>query len=160
MATEFEQAIKENVGLMHKLCRVYTFNHDEYEQLFQEMQIQVWRSLAGFRGEAKVSTWIYRICINCALSFRARIVKHKQRFEPLDGKVFVQPSPDTTNDQRREKLYAAIQELKAVDRAIVSLYLDDRSYDESAEILGLSPTNVGTRLMRLKRLLVEKISNE
>lgn len=160
MEMDFEQAIETNAGLMNKLCRVYTFNQDEYEQLFQEMQIQVWRSLENFRGEAKLSTWIYRICINCALSFRAKIVRHKQRFEPLDGKTFAHPSPDTSDDEQRERLYAAIRELKPVDRAIVSLYLDDRSYEETAEILGMSQTNVGTRLMRLKRNLVEKLSNE
>ena len=160
MEPEFERTIENNAGVIHKLCRVYTFNQDEYEQLFQEMQIQVWRSLGNFRGEAKLSTWVYRICINCALNFRAKIVRHKQRFEPLDGQIFVHPSPDTSDDERRERLYAAIRELKSVDRAIVSLYLDDKSYEETAEILGMSITNVATRLMRLKRRLMEKLSNE
>ncbi len=160
MEPEFEWTIKENAGLIHKLCRVYTFNRDEYEQLFQEMQIQVWRSLGNFRGEAKLSTWVYRICINCALNFRANIVRHKQRYECLDGKDFVYPTPDTSDDEHRERLYSAIRELKSVDRAIVSLYLDDKSYEETAEILGLSTTNVATRLMRLKRQLAEKLSNE
>lgn len=160
MEPDFELTIKDNAGVIHKLCRVYTFNQDEYEQLFQEMQIEVWRSLGNFRGEAKLSTWVYRICINCALSFRAKIVRHKQRFEPLDGKIFAHPSPDTSDDEQRETLYAAIRELKSVDRAIVSLYLDDKSYAETAEILGMSITNVATRLMRLKRHLMEKLSNE
>ena len=160
MDPEFERTIKDNISVIHKLCRVYTFNQDEYEQLFQEMQIQVWRSLGNFRGDAKLSTWVYRICINCALSFRAKIVRHKQRFESLDGKVFVFPTPDTSENEQRERLYSAIRELKSVDRAIVSLYLDDKSYEETAEILGLSTTNVATRLMRLKRQLAEKLSNE
>lgn len=158
MDTDFEQTIKNNAGSIHKLCRVYTFNQDEYEQLFQEMLIQVWRSLASFRGEAKLSTWIYRICINCALSFRANIVRHKQRFEPIDGKVFVLPTPDKSHDEQRERLYAAIRELGPVDRAIASLYLEDESYEEIGELLGMSTTNVATRLMRLKRTLTEKLS--
>lgn len=158
MEPEFERTIKNNAGVMHKLCRVYTFNQDEYEQLFQEMQIQVWRSLGNFRGEAKLSTWVYRICINCALSFRAKIVRHKQRFEALDGKIFVRPEPDVSNDERLQTLYAAIRDLKLIDRAIVSLYLDDKSYDETAQILGISKTNVATRLMRLKKQLMEKLS--
>ena len=158
MKLEFERVISENAGMINKLCRVYTFDHDEYEELFQEMLIQVWRSLGNFRGEAKLSTWIYRICINCALSFRAKAVRHKKRFETLDGKSFIGPSPDTADDDQREKLYRAIRELKPVDRAIVSLFLDDRSYEETAEILGMSKTNVATRLMRLKRNLMEKLS--
>ncbi len=158
MDTEFEQIIKENVGVLHKLCRVYTFNADEYEELFQEMLVQIWRSTANFRGEAKISTFVYQICINTALSFRAKIVRHKKRFEPLDGKIFIQPALDTEKDKRLQKLYAAIRELKPIDRAIVSLYLDEKSYDETAEILGISKTNVATRLMRLKKQLTEKLS--
>ena len=157
METEFEQNIKENVGVLHKLCRVYTFNRDEYEELFQEMLVQIWRSTANFRGEAKVSTFIYQICINTALGFRAKVVRHKKRFEPLDGKIFIQPAPDTEKDERLTKLYAAIRELKPIDRAIISLFLDDKSHEETAQILGISKTNVATRLMRLKVKLTEKL---
>ncbi len=158
MKLEFERVIMENAGTINKLCRVYTFDHDEYEELFQEMLIQIWRSLGNFRGEAKLSTWIYRICINCALSFRAKTVRHKKRFESLDGKIFLSPIPESAYDQRRESLYTAIRELRPVDRAIVSLFLDDKSYEETAEILGMTKTNVATRLMRLKRNLMEKLS--
>ena len=158
METEFGQIIKENVGVLHKLCRIYTFNADEYEELFQEMLVQIWRSTANFRGEAKVSTFIYQICINTALGFRAKVVRNKKRFEPLNGKIFIQPAPDTEKDERLQKLYVAIRELKPIDRAIVSLYLDDKSYEETAQILGISKTNVATRLMRLKVKLMEKLS--
>jgi len=158
METDFEQIVKENAGVLHKLCRVYTFNGDEYEELFQEMLVAVWRATGNFRGEAKISTFVYQICINTALGFRSKIVRHKTRFEPLDGKVFIQPAPDIEKDERLQRLYAAIRKLKPVDRAIVSLYLDDKSYDETAEILGISKTNVATRLMRLKKQLTEKLS--
>ena len=157
METEFEQIITQNAGAMHKLCRVYTFNQDEYEELFQEMLVQIWRSAANFRGEARISTWLYQVCINTALGFRAKIVRHKKRFEPLDGKIFIQPAP-AAEDERLPKLYEAIRELKPVDRAIVSLYLDEKSYEETAAILGISKTNVATRLMRLKKHLTEKLS--
>ena len=72
MQPEFERVITENAGTIHKLCRVYTFNRDEYEELFQEMLIQIWRSLGNFRGEAKLSTWIYRICINSRIEFQSK----------------------------------------------------------------------------------------
>lgn len=158
MESEFERTIKENAGVLHKLCRVYTFNADEYEELFQEMLVQVWRSTGNFRGESKISTWIYQVCINTALSFRSKLVRHKLRFEPFDGKIFIQPAPDADNDERLRRLYAAIRELKPIDRAIVSLYLDDKTYEETAQILGISKTNVATRLMRLKKQLMEKLS--
>lgn len=158
MEAEFEQIINENVGILHKLCRVYTFDTDEYEDLFQEMLVQIWRSTKNFRGEAQLSTWLYQVCINTALGFRAKIVRHKKRFEPLDGKIFIAPVLDNEKDENLQKLYAAIRELKLIDRAIVSLYLDDKSYDETANILGISKTNVATRLMRLKKQLMEKLS--
>jgi RNA polymerase sigma-70 factor (ECF subfamily) len=158
MESEFEQTIKANAGILHKLCRIYTYSADEYEELFQEMLVQIWRSTANFRGDSKVSTWIYQICINTALSFRSKLARRKKRFEPLDGKTFVQPAPDNIKNDQLQKLYAAIRELKPIDRAIVSLYLEERSYEETAQILGVSKTNVATRLMRLKKQLVEKLS--
>ncbi len=158
METDFEQIITQNAAALHKLCRVYTFTQDEYEELFQEMLVAVWTAAKNFRGEAKVSTFVYQVCINTALGFRAKIVRHKKRFEPLDGKIFTAPAPDQEKDENLQKLYAAIRELKPIDRAIVSLYLDEKSYDETAEILGISKTNVATRLMRLKKQLTEKLS--
>ena len=157
MELEFEQTINENAGVLHKLCRVYTNNSNEYEELFQEMLVQIWRSMKNFRGDAKISTWIYQVCINTALNFRSKISRHKKHFETLDGKVFVQPMPDFFKDEQLQKLYAAIRELKPIDRAIVSLYLDEKSYDETSQILGISKTNVATRLNRLKKQLMEKI---
>jgi len=158
MEPEFEQTIRDNSGVLHKLCRVYTYNADEYEELFQEMLVQIWRSTGNFRGEAKISTWVYRICINTALSFRSKLARSKKRFEPLDGKIFIQPVADNDKDERLPRLFAAIRELKPIDRAIVSLYLDDKSYEETAQILGISKTNVATRLMRLKIRLMENLS--
>lgn len=160
MKPDFEQTIRENSGVLHKLCRVYTYSSDEYEELFQEMLVQIWRGTANYRGEAKISTWVYQICINTALGFRAKIVRNKNRFEPLDGKVFVQQAaPENEGkDEQLQRLYAAIRELKPIDRAIVSLYLDEKSYEETAHILGISKTNVATRLMRLKKQLTEKLT--
>lgn len=159
MESEFEQTIRENVGVLHKLCRVYTYTADEYEDLFQEMLVQIWRSAKRFRGEAKTSTWIYQICINTALSFRSKLGRHRKRFETLDGKIFTAPpAPETVEDEKLAKLYAAIRDLKPIDRAIVSLYLNEKSYEEIAQILSISKTNVATRLMRLKKRLVEKLS--
>jgi RNA polymerase sigma-70 factor (ECF subfamily) len=124
------------------------------------MLVQIWRATANYRREAKISTWIYQICINTALSFRAKIVRNKNRFESLDGKAFVQPAAHEEKNEQLQRLYAAIRDLKPVDRAIVSLYLDEKSYEETAQILGISKTNVATRLMRLKKQLMEKLSDE
>ncbi|MGB7067917.1 MAG: RNA polymerase sigma factor [Pyrinomonadaceae bacterium] len=158
MELEFERIIEENVGVLHKLCKVYTYNDDEYAELFQDMLVQIWRSFKTFRHEAKIATWIYRICINTSLGFRANIVRNKKRFEPLDGKVFLQPESNASSDELVQDLYVAARELKPIDRAIVSLYLDENSYEEISQVLGISKTNVATRLMRAKKELMEKLS--
>lgn len=157
MKNDFEKIIKENAAILHKLCRVYTNDDSEYEELFQEMMIRIWQSLDNFRGEAKFSTWLYRVCINTALNFRVKWNASK-RFVPLDANHQSNFKSEDETDEHLKRLYAAIKELKPVDRAIVSLYLDEKSYEETAQILGLSKTNVATRLMPLKQKLIEKLS--
>lgn len=157
MKNDFEQIIRENAAILHKLCRVYANDDSEYEELFQEMLIRVWQSLESFRGESQLSTWLYRVCINTALNFRVKLKKSGKfvQFEtdfPADFKF-----EDETSEQLKQ-LYAAIRELKPIDRAIVSLYLEEKSYEETAQILGISKTNVATRLMRLKQKLIGKLS--
>ncbi|MBX7169877.1 MAG: sigma-70 family RNA polymerase sigma factor [Pyrinomonadaceae bacterium] len=157
MAIDFEQTIRENAGILHKLCRIYSNNESEYEEIFQEMMIQIWRSLPNFRGDSQLSTWLYRICINTALNFRTRTNKFK-RYVPLEEKISVHFEFENEKDVQLKRLYQAIRELKPIDRAIVSLYLDEKSYEETAQILGISKTNVATRLMRLKQKLIERLS--
>lgn len=83
MQADFEKIVKENAGILHKLCRVYSNDESEYEDMFQEMMIQIWQSLPNFRGDSLVSTWLYRICINTALNFRTKFNKLKH-FTILD----------------------------------------------------------------------------
>lgn len=157
MQADFEKIVKENAGILHKLCRVYSNDESEYEDMFQEMMIQIWQSLPNFRGDSLVSTWLYRICINTALNFRTKFNKLKH-FTILDEKMPVNFSFDNEKDEQLRLLYRAIRELKPIDRAIISLYLDEKSYEETAQILGISKTNVATRLMRLKQRLIERLT--
>ena len=157
MKNDFEQTIKENAAILHKLCRVYTNDRAEYEELFQEMMIRIWQSLENFRGESRLSTWLYRVCINTALNFRVKLNRSK-KFVALEENFPSQFSFEDEKDDRLKQLYTAVRELKPVDRAIVSLYLEEKSYEETAQILGISKTNVATRLMRLKQKLIERLS--
>jgi RNA polymerase sigma-70 factor, ECF subfamily len=157
MKPDFEQTIQENARILHKLSRVYSNNETEFEEIFQEMMIQIWRALPNFRGDSQLSTWLYRICINTALNFRTKTNKLKS-FEPLEENIAVKFAVEDEKDEQLKKLYAAIRELNPIDRAIVSLYLDETSYEETAQILGISKTNVATRLMRLKQKLIEMLS--
>jgi RNA polymerase sigma-70 factor (ECF subfamily) len=157
MKNDFEQIIKSNAAILHKLCRVYTNDNSEYEELFQEMMIRIWKSLDNFRGESQLSTWLYRVCINTALNFRVKLKKEKN-FVAIEEDFLSQFKFEDEKDEQLKKLYAAIREFKPIDRAIVSLYLDEKSYDETAQILGISKTNAATKLMRLKQKLIEKLS--
>jgi RNA polymerase sigma-70 factor, ECF subfamily len=157
ITNDFEQTIKSNVGILHKLCRVYSNNATEYEEMFQEMMIQIWRSLPNFRGDSQLSTWLYRICINTALNFRTKTNKFK-KLVPLEENITINFDFEGEKDEHLKKLYEAIRDLKPIDRAIVSLYLDEKSYEETAQILGISKTNVATKLMRLKQKLIERLS--
>ncbi len=157
MKNDFEKIIKENAAILHKLCRVYSNDNTEYEELFQEMMIRIWRSLDNFRGESQLSTWLYRVCINTALNFRAKWNKSK-RLVPLEGDYPSNFKFEDETDEQLKRLYTALKELKPIDRAIASLYLDEKSHDETAQILGISKTNVATRLMRLKQQLIDKLS--
>jgi RNA polymerase sigma-70 factor (ECF subfamily) len=157
MENDFEQTIRDNSGILHKLCRVYANDDSEYEEIFQEMMIQIWRSLPNFRGDSQLSTWLYRICINTALNFRTKHRRLKTHV-PIDETVPSKFEFADDKDVQLKKLYAAIRELKPIDRAIVSLYLDERSHEETAKILGISKTNVATRLQRLKQNLIARLS--
>ena len=158
MTPNFEQTVQQYANILHKLCRVYTNDAAEYEELFQEMLIQIWRALPKFRGDALLSTWLYRVCINTALGFRTR-AKNSKKFVPLEETLPADFSfNEDEKDEQFKRLYRAIRELKPIDRAIVSLYLDEKSYEETAQILGMTKTNVATRLMRLKKQLMEKLS--
>jgi RNA polymerase sigma-70 factor (ECF subfamily) len=159
MTPNFEQTIQQNVNILHKLCRVYLNDETEYKELFQDMLIQIWRALPQFRGEAQISTWLYRVCINTALGYRTRAKKISGKFVPLEETLPARFSFDgDEKDEQSNRLYRAVRELKPIDRAIVSLYLDEKSHDETAQILGITKTNVATRLMRLKKQLIEKLS--
>lgn len=159
MQDDFEKIINENANILHKLSRVYSNTETEYEELFQEMMIRIWRSLPTFRGDSKLSTWLYKVCINTALSYRSKLNNQKMHVE-LDDNIALQYSADgNETNERVEALYKAIRELKAIDRAIITLYLDENSYEEISTILGISKTNVATKIMRIKKSLTEGMAD-
>ena len=154
MDQDFEQIVQEHQRMLYKVCRVYTHNAYEYQELFQEVLIQLWKSLRNFKGESKLSTWIYRVAVNTALSFRAK-AKRKKHFEVLEGKEIPYNPYNDEKDEAVNKLYEAIAKLKPMDKALITLQLEGNSYDEIAEITGLSKTNVGVRINRAKKDLVQ-----
>jgi RNA polymerase sigma-70 factor (ECF subfamily) len=160
LETLFKTWLREHGGIVVKVARAYTLTAEESEDLAQEILLQVWRSLPQFEGRAGAHTWIYRVALNTALGWHRKERRRRERQQPL---IAVEDLPEAGMDdaarlQRRElvaRLHAAIQQLPKADTALVLLYLDDLSYREMAEVLGISETNVGVKLNRARKALAE-----
>jgi RNA polymerase sigma-70 factor, ECF subfamily len=144
----FLQLIKDYNIMIRKYCYIYSNAYMPFEDLYQEVLINLWKSFPNFKGESKESTWIYRITINTCISFIRK--KHKSvDFTPLsfqDNKV-----DDNENDMENiEELYRRINKLEPLERSMIMLWIDGKSHDEIATILKMTKTNVSTRLSRIK----------
>lgn len=151
---QFLREIQQHAGILHKICRLYAGTPADREDLFQEIIIQLWKSYSSFRGEAKFTTWMYRIALNTAITG----LRKKNRTIGLDfpGNIPAEPI-DTPEQAHREdmlkQLYDAIATLSELERAIVMLYLDDRSYEEMEEVLGINQNNLRVKMNRIKNKL-------
>lgn len=157
MRSEFQALLADNNKVISKVCRIYSDNPEDFQDYYQECVVQLWRSFDTFRGASKISTWIYRVCLNVCLSqLRAKKRKVTVATEYIPE---IKDEPGDEEKERVELLYKAIRFLKESDRAIVLLYLEDKSYKEMAEILGITVTNVGAKVNRVKHQL-KSIINE
>lgn len=151
---EFELKLKEYKLLIYKVCRIYANTPNAVQELYQDIIIQLWKSYPKFRGEAKFSTWLYRIAINTALISLSR---PKRILEYSDVELYNVQIPDEDDtglkDQQQEQLYLAIQQLNDIEKSIVMLYLEDRSYDEMEDILGISNATLRVKMNRIKEKL-------
>lgn len=150
----FETLLKEHELLVYKICRLYGNTDDDRQDLFQDIVIQLWKAYPKFRGEAKFSTWLYRIGINVAITqFR----KHKNKIYATDIESLnisiADDTYSTLKDEQSQELYAAIEKLNDIEKAIIMLYLEDKSYDEMEEIMGISNGNLRVKMNRIKEKL-------
>ena len=156
----FVRLVAEHRAMLHKVCRLYCFTEHERQDLYQEIIVQLWRSYPRFRGDSKFSTWLYRIALNTAIS---DLRKQKARLDPMDPDQIPTEIQDirygSEQDERLQQLYAAIARLTEIERALVMLYLEDKSYDEMEEILGINQNNLRVKMNRIKTKL-KKITKE
>lgn len=148
--------VEQNMGLIMHLCRAYSRDEESLKDLVQEVTLQLWRSHKSFKGNSQLSTWVYRVTLNVCLSHSKRMKRNPETV-PLEGKHNPSESEDPEKEQI-EKLYAGIKQLKESDRAIILLYLEDKSYKEMSDILGITVTNVGVKVNRLKDKLKQLIN--
>ena len=160
MATEvsdqFVKLINENLAIAHKISRIYFDDPADRQDVFQEMMFQLWRSFSGFQTKSKFSTWMYRVCLNTAITFRRR---RRPATERLADTHYQISQPDDSTREQQQILTAAIAKLPQIDKAIITLYLDDLSYEEIADITGLSKSNVSVKIFRIKQQLEKIITN-
>lgn len=150
----FVELISEHQRILHRLCNVYSREATDRDDLYQEMVMQAWRSFDSFNGRSKFSTWLYRVALNTALLKKRRDAAWRKRVAVGDPpEAAIEADCDRIDDM--ELLYGCIQELSKVDRAIIFLHLEHHSYDEIAEITGLSRSNVSVRIVRIKKKLRE-----
>jgi RNA polymerase sigma factor (sigma-70 family) len=148
----FIQAINENLGIAHKVCKLYFMDIDDREDVLQEMLYNLWKSYPHFDGRSKFSTWMYRVCLNTAFTYIRK--SKKQKHELLSTTHHQIPDPSGENKEEAiNMLFEAIAMLTPVNKAIVLLYLENMSYEEIANITGLSKSNVSVRLVRIKKEL-------
>lgn len=159
MEEEFIRMINKHRGIIYKVCNLYYYKDEDRKDLFQEIVLQLWKSFPSFRGESQQSTWMYRVALNTAITiFRKDRKKRSEQtislaeLEIPDLKELLEDSDNLV------KLKQAIEQLTKVERAIIMLYLDEKSYDEISDIIGISNSNVGVKLNRIKTKL-EKILN-
>lgn len=153
----FKSIIDEYHPILYKIGRSFTNTRSDFDDLYQEMLIQIYHSLDGFRRESKISTWLYKVALNTAMTYNRKNKKKKQEVQSDDMSIWDRQDDSTDTAQERDKevemLYDAINELKKDERAMVLLHLEGKQYDEIAEIMGISQSNTGVRLMRIRKRL-------
>ena len=136
-----------------KICRAYTSTQEDFEDYYQEVCFQIWKSKDNFRQESEWSTWVYRLCLNVCLTL---LKKKKNSYQHFASDYLPAEATEESHafaDESLNQLYDAIRRLSEIDRGVIMLYLEEKSYREIADILGTNPNNIGVRITRIKERL-------
>ncbi|NER17716.1 RNA polymerase sigma factor [Spongiivirga citrea] len=155
----FVKLLEENQNIIHKVCRIYTNNYSAHNDLFQEITIQLWKAFPKFRGDAKFSTWMYRVGLNTAITLYRKSKKRikTQEIDTIQFKLSAQEY-DNTEEEQLKLMYQAIHQLNDIEKALVFLYLEDKNYKEISDTMGISEVNARVKMNRVKTKL-KKILN-
>lgn len=156
MEKAFLDTIESHQALIYKVSRLYRYRKEDQEDLFQEIVFQLWQAYPSFRGESKVSTWMYRIALNTALSAFRRKGPDPIAIGLEYGNDFPETPQNFGLDEPSEnelRLFEALSRLSQAEKAVVSLFLEDYSYREIGEVLGITENNVGVRMNRIRKKL-------
>lgn len=155
----FHQIIERHKGILFKVAKTYCLNDEDRQDLLQEIMIQIWKSLHKYNETFAITTWVYRISLNVAISFYRKNANRQNLNVPLiESFSTIQDEASSERQEQLNLLEKYISEFNGIDKALMLLYLEDKSYAEIAEIMGLSVTNIGTKLGRIKEKLKMKFS--
>ncbi|MCW3087805.1 MAG: polymerase sigma factor [Sediminibacterium sp.] len=152
---EFISLLNQHQKIVYKVCNLYMDRHSDREDLFQEITLQAWKAYGSFRGDAKFSTWLYRVALNTAITFFRKEKKKPAIYSTDMVPEQVEEGYDPIEEQVKA-MYAAIGGLSRIDKAIVMLYLEDYSYIEIGEMMGITANNVAVKMNRIKTKLKEE----
>lgn len=157
----FLSVIESHKGIFYKIANAYCRDIENRNDLVQEIIIQLWKSFENYDDRYKYSTWIYRIALNVAISFYRKENRRNEIAHPITDSVLNFASTSSTDDTEKniDLLQQFISELKEIDKALMLLYLDEKSHKEIAEIIGITETNVATKIGRIKTTLKQKFSS-
>jgi len=146
-------------GIIIKICRAYTNNQIDFEDYYQEVCLQIWRSRDNFKNQSEWSTWVYRLSLNVCLTLLKKRKNNDKYFASdtlADENTLEEQTTENSQffeERSLNQLYTAIKKLSEIDRAVILLYLEEKSYQEIAEIIGTKPNNIGVRISRIKERL-------
>jgi len=154
MGSDFYIAsILPHAGIIIKICRAYTNNQHDFEDYYQEVCLQIWRSRDNFSGKSEWSTWIYRISLNVCLTYLKKKKNDPQHFASDSLPPEAIDDSHAFEDESVNQLYAAIKQLSEIDRGVILLYLEEKTYQQIADIIGSNSNNIGVRIGRIKQRL-------
>ena len=161
MKEEFAELIAQHQDIIHKVCRLYCHNREDKQDLFQDIVYQLWKSYPTFKGESKFTTWMYRVALNTAITDYRKFKKRGKSSEFTDNLYQLANQNDNEIfNERVEMLYAAINRLSDIEKALVMLLLEDNSYQDIAHIMGITLTNVGVKINRVKKKLKDILTKQ
>ena len=161
MEKEFIQIIQKNQGIIHKVCNIYCDHQEDRNDLFQEIVAQLWKSFPSFRKESKFSTWMYRVALNTAItSFKKTKRRPDQNRLTYENFQIVDEGYDTETEEHIKQLHKAVAQLTGVEKSIVLLYLENKKYEEIAEITGITQNYVRVKMNRVKKKLRKLMATE
>lgn len=159
--TIFLSALEQNQEKLYRICSIYSEDDEDAKDLFQEVLVNIWRSMSTFKGNSSMGTWMFRVALNVCLRFKSKHTKSQNRFIRLDSMTISNLESEENSEEENEKLKAlrkCVKKLNDGDKAIVALYLEGVVYSEISSILGLSENHIAVKVKRIKSKLFNCIN--